>query len=172
MAKYIPYKNEKMEWEDDVLYQEPEIKKGPILSSYTLQQYIRNNWLKIKERRRQYIAILAQLLDNLGPIDSFEKRRDHIYILTEMRWNWDKPTEKENILLCTQCMEWDSKDSKEFEMCWNNVHTIHKNCVYKCLLRRLFNDGFCDHTLYHHAFFAQHHLCLICHPLFGEPIGF
>lgn len=146
--------------------------RGPILSNSTLHHYLKNNWNKVKEKRKNIIAELVKSLREVGRVNSFEKRCQQILLLSELRWFWDKPVmEKENLLFCANCYEWDEKDS-EFEFCWNNIHTIHKICSRSCILKRLSNDDQCDHVTYNHEFYSQHHICLLCHPLFGEPFGY
>lgn len=159
--------------ESDNLYEEAHIKRGPILSSSTLHYYLRNNWNKVKEKRKKIFAEKVKSLKEIGRVNSFKKRSDQIYLLSELRWFWDRPVFKNSdLLFCTNCFEWGEKNSNEFTICQNNHHTIHKHCSMSCILRRLFNDNYCDHVTYNHVFYSQHYVCLLCHPLFGEPFGY
>lgn len=136
-----------------------------------MHQYIKNNWKIIKEKRKKRVEELVKSLKEVGRINTFQKRWEQIYLLSEIRWFWDK-TKIENFNLCTNCLEWDENGSNEFQFCQNNLHTIHKDCYKKCILKRLFNDGYCDHIMYPQKYYLQHHICLICNPLRGSPIGY
>lgn len=170
LACFIPYKREReiSETIGEYLAEISKIKNGPILSSSILKHYIKNNWSRVKENRKKKIEALAKSMKEIGRIDSFDKRCDQIFILSDLRWYWDMPIEKDDLLLCTYCFEWDRSDFKEFTLCINNVHTIHKNCSRNCILKRLFNDDYCDHATYDHELYSPD-LCLLCNPLYDHP---